>query len=365
MDNIKEKIISKTTLTICAGLALLFSLFPYASLKGEALGETVSTDKYSLLSLISDAPLLAILVLLFSIALIVVNYVLNADYKKYILIGLPGVSVLLNIILISSLKSSNLDLGFASAAFKPSIGFFLELLVDIAAVIIAILLMTAESSDGAANIFTADGKIDIKNVGSAIVKGGSDAIKSGTEAIKNIGANTASAMSEAKTAASVTAERIIKEKGIDPEVLKRKSEIKRIEEKLQPIYAALGQKYADYVSNNVTGSFEASDFLTEINEKIEEKARLENEILEIEKNNMNNKLVQKKQKAEEKFNKEKENLDKALALEVINQDEYDKKLSSLKKGLDNFDEIERIETQFELGIITEEEKAAKIKEITE
>ena len=47
-------------------------------------------------------------------------------------------------------------------------------------------------------------------------------------------------------------------------------------------------------------------------------------------------------------------------MDVITQDEYNFKLSIAKKKVDNFDEIRRIEQQFDMGIITKEEKNSKI-----
>ena len=49
---------------------------------------------------------------------------------------------------------------------------------------------------------------------------------------------------------------------------------------------------------------------------------------------------------------------------VITQDEYNFKISVARKRVDNFEEIRRIEQQCEMGIITQEEKNARISELT-
>lgn len=51
-------------------------------------------------------------------------------------------------------------------------------------------------------------------------------------------------------------------------------------------------------------------------------------------------------------------------MDVISQDEYNYKISVARKKVDNFEEIRRIEQQCEMGIITNEEKNAKIEALT-
>ena len=52
-------------------------------------------------------------------------------------------------------------------------------------------------------------------------------------------------------------------------------------------------------------------------------------------------------------------------MDVISQDEYEIKIAIAKKKVDNFELIRKVEQQAEMGIITKEEKAHKIKELTE
>ena len=51
-------------------------------------------------------------------------------------------------------------------------------------------------------------------------------------------------------------------------------------------------------------------------------------------------------------------------MDVISQDEYNYKISVARKKVDNFEEIRRIEQQCDMGIITKEEKNAKIEALT-
>ena len=109
--------------------------------------------------------------------------------------------------------------------------------------------------------------------------------------------------------------------------------------------------------------FDVSDFLTIIKQDQAKKKELENQLAEVEKRAKQNTLLREKTKAEESFEQEKGGLDKALAMEIISKEEYEQKLNIARKKVENFEEIKKIEQQFEMGIITKEEKDEKINAI--
>lgn len=109
--------------------------------------------------------------------------------------------------------------------------------------------------------------------------------------------------------------------------------------------------------------FDVSDFLTIIKQDQAKKKELENQLAEVEKRAKQNTLLREKTKAEESFEQEKSVLDKALAMEIISKEEYEQKLNIARKKVENFEEIKKIEQQFEMGIITKEEKDEKINAI--
>ena len=109
--------------------------------------------------------------------------------------------------------------------------------------------------------------------------------------------------------------------------------------------------------------FDVSDFLTIIKQDQAKKKELENQLAEVEKRAKQNTLLREKTKAEESFEQEKGVLDKALAMEIISKEEYEQKLNIAEKKVENFEEIKKIEQQFEMGIITKEEKDEKINAI--
>lgn len=109
--------------------------------------------------------------------------------------------------------------------------------------------------------------------------------------------------------------------------------------------------------------FDVSDFLTIIKQDQAKKKELKNQLAEVEKRAKQNTLLREKTKAEESFEQEKGVLDKALAMEIISKEEYEQKLNIARKKVENFEEIKKIEQQFEMGIITKEEKDEKINAI--
>ena len=109
--------------------------------------------------------------------------------------------------------------------------------------------------------------------------------------------------------------------------------------------------------------FDVSDFLTIIKQDQAKKKELENQLAEVEKRAKQNTLLREKTKAEESFEQEKGVLDKALAMEIISKEEYEQKLNIARKKVEKFEEIKKIEQQFEMGIITKEEKDEKINAI--
>ena len=55
--------------------------------------------------------------------------------------------------------------------------------------------------------------------------------------------------------------------------------------------------------------------------------------------------------------------DKAKDLDVITEEEYEVKLTSARKKLDNFELLRKVEMQYEMDIITKEEYEEKVRNI--
>lgn len=145
-----------------------------------------------------------------------------------------------------------------------------------------------------------------------------------------------------------------------------KMQVNVIEQELDASYVQIGRKYVNYVlaSGEMPG-IDVSDILKLIDPKLEQKNDLEAKIIELEKKIKNSAVLREKQAAEEAFLQEKSKLDKALAMDIISQDEHDVKLAMAQKKFDNFEAIRKVEQQYDMKLISKEERDAKIKELSE
>ena len=173
----------------------------------------------------------------------------------------------------------------------------------------------------------------------------------------NVGTSVAKSAANVGSSASVAAQE-------QSELLALKSQINVIEQELNASYVQIGRKYVEYVltSGEMPG-IDVSDILKLIDPKLTKKQELEQKIIELEKEIKSKHVLRDKQQAEEKYLAEKSKLDKALAMDIITQEEYDEKLVLAKKQVDNFEAIRKIEQQAEMGLITKEEKAAKLQQL--
>lgn len=134
-----------------------------------------------------------------------------------------------------------------------------------------------------------------------------------------------------------------------------------IDTEINAAYTQIGRKYMDYVIKNqeVTG-LDVTDLLKILEPKLARKAQLDAELIDIQKRLKDMALLQEKNRLESEFTLEKEKLDRALAMDVITQLEYDQKVKQHRKRIDFFNDIKKVEQQFDLGIITIAEKESKL-----
>ena len=180
----------------------------------------------------------------------------------------------------------------------------------------------------------------------------------------------------AKTASSVgkstlnTATKVGSNVGVaaqdQSELASLKMQVNAIDQELDASYVQIGRKYVDYVlaSGEMPG-IDVSDILKLIDPKMTQKQELQQKIIELEKKMKDAAVLREKQAVEEEFLKEKDKLDKALAMDVLSQEDYAAKLAAAKKRVDNFDEIRRVEKQYDMKLITKEERDAKIAALTQ
>lgn len=150
------------------------------------------------------------------------------------------------------------------------------------------------------------------------------------------------------------------------ELMQLKSQLNVLNQELDSFYIQIGRRYIDYVlETGEMPGIDASDLLKLIDPKMMEKEEVEQKIIALEKEIKEKSVLRDKQQAEKDYLTEKSKLDKALSMDIISQDDYEIRLAIAKKKFDNFEEIRRIEQQENMGLITNVEKDAKIKELTE
>ena len=126
-------------------------------------------------------------------------------------------------------------------------------------------------------------------------------------------------------------------------------------------YTQIGKKYVDYVKKtSEMPGIDVSDVLKMLDPKFERRDELQAKMIEIEKRRKDRTLLQEKFAVEAQVQAEIEKLDKALAMELIGQAEYDTKVAQLKKRVDNFEAIKKVEQKCQMGIITAAERDKEI-----
>ena len=150
------------------------------------------------------------------------------------------------------------------------------------------------------------------------------------------------------------------------ELASLKMQVNVIEQELDASYVQIGRKYVEYVikSGEMPG-IDISGLLKLMDPKMTQKQELQQKIIELEKKIKDSAVLREKQAVEEEFLKEKDKLDKALAMDVLSQEDYEAKLSSARKKVDNFEEIRRVEKQYDMKLISKEERDAKLQALTQ
>lgn len=175
-----------------------------------------------------------------------------------------------------------------------------------------------------------------------------------TKTTANIGRSVVSSAAGVGSAAKVAVQE-------QQELVSLRSQLNVIQKELDASYVQIGRKYVEYVleSGEMPG-IDVSDLLKLMDPQLSRQQELEKEIIRVEKEIKEKTAIRDKKQAEEDFLAEKKKLDKALAMEVLTQEEYDVRLAIAKKKVEHFEEIRRIEQQADMGLISKEEKLERI-----
>ena len=180
--------------------------------------------------------------------------------------------------------------------------------------------------------------------------------------LKNVTNVTTESISRAATSAVSTAVTASKE---NAKINNMKTELTGINGELDAAYRQIGEKFVEHVlETNEMPGIDVENILKLMESKLEKKNELEAELIKIEKRLKDQVIIQEKEQLENEFKRQKEALDKAKAMDIISEDEYNSKLQQFKKKIDNFEAIRNVKKQYELGIISYEELQMKLSDLT-
>ena len=133
------------------------------------------------------------------------------------------------------------------------------------------------------------------------------------------------------------------------------------ESTMQEFYAQIGKRYYDYINNSEGHEqFDVSEIVEQMQPELEKLRKINNLLLdkELKEKKLEEERIQKR--AKETYEADKAQLDKALQMEIITQEEYDQKMALVQKKFDNHDQLRKIELQLQMGIIDREEYEEKV-----
>lgn len=137
-----------------------------------------------------------------------------------------------------------------------------------------------------------------------------------------------------------------------------------IENRLEESYSKIGKRYVEYINaSDACEAFDISDILEIMQPDLDKLSEIITTLQEKEVEAKKEEAEKRQRKALAEYEAQKAKLDKALEMEIIDQAEYEAKLSIVQKKYDNYEQLRKIDMQLQMDIITEEEYAEKVNNI--
>lgn len=169
----------------------------------------------------------------------------------------------------------------------------------------------------------------------------------GSSLATGIGQVAGKATAEAKEAAKIAAV---------------KADIATVQAEIDVAYMAIGKAYVEAaVAGKEVSDVGAGETLKLLEPKLEKKMALEKELVALEKALGDSQILQERQALQRDLDAQKEKLDKAKAMGVISDDDYNAKIAQAKKRLEHFEDIRKLDKQKELGLLSKDEYDEKVK----
>lgn len=180
--------------------------------------------------------------------------------------------------------------------------------------------------------------------------------------LKNVTKVTTGSISKAATNALSTAVIASKE---NAKINNMNTELTSINSELDAAYRQIGEKFVEHVlATNEMPGIDVENILKLMEPKLEKKKYIEAELIKIEKNLKDQVIIQEKEQLQNEFKRQKDALDKAKAMDIISDEEYNSKVQQCRKKIDNFEAVRNVKKQYELGIINYQELSFKLDELS-
>lgn len=115
----------------------------------------------------------------------------------------------------------------------------------------------------------------------------------------------------------------------------------------------IGRRYMERVAQTHDyGGLDVQDILRVMQPKLAKKEELQHQIAMLEKEVSEQKLLREKEMVEMQYQDEKAKLDKAHTMGVLTDSEYIERVRQARKRADCFDEIRRINQQYDMNLIS-------------
>jgi len=184
-----------------------------------------------------------------------------------------------------------------------------------------------------------------------------DMFEKATKVVKEVGENVIDSAKSIGTSIYSTS------KG-QSELASMKVQKSVIEKRLEDSYAKIGKRYVEYMNlSDGSEAFDISDILEVMQSDLDKLNEITDVLQEKEVEAKKEEEERRHKKALDEYNAQKAKLDKALKMDIIDQGEYEDKLTVVQKKYDNYERLRKIDMQLQMGIISDEEHAEKINKI--
>lgn len=143
-----------------------------------------------------------------------------------------------------------------------------------------------------------------------------------------------------------------------------KADIAAVQAEIDTAYTAIGRAYVETaIAGKEICDIGCASTLKALEPKLERMQELQKELIALEKALDESQILQERQLIQAEIDEAKAKLDKAKAMGVISEEDYNAKLAHEMKKLDCYQELRNLKKQKEMGIISEAEMQAKVKAI--